>query len=285
MRWVRALRLALRSALSPTLGADPREPVLAWALRPLPWRTGRGRLVHGATALISGAAAGFLIIQHSAGSRGGPSGDTAVLAAALARMLLDTMTLLRAADRPGFELRSGRWDLLRLTDQGEGAVLRALYAAAHAGVWRLTLLMLGLQTGLLAGLALAVRTAPGERPAILALFTAATVAFGIELVLRPRAVVAIAFATSAAAPSAAGSVALGGIALVFYWAGQAAAGLIGLLAFTFIFGWFTAILSPVVFGALAATFVAVPAIAVTLFLQRVSLRRLALAVIRHDLGV
>ncbi len=285
MRWVRALPLALASALSPTLGANPREPVLAWALRLLPWRTRRGMLLHGAPALIAGIVAGVVVVQRASGPASPFPGETVLFIAVIARMLSDVMTMTRSAGRLGVEFRSGRWDMLRLTGQGEAAVLRALFVAAHAGAWRLMVMMLGLQIGLLAALGLAARPAAVERAEVWALLLLTAILLGAELALRPRAVAAMTLAASATAPRAGESVLIGGVLLVVYWVAQGVAALAGLLAFTLIFGWFSARWPPFALNALTIAFVAAPAMAVTLLAQRLALQRLVLAVVRHDSGV
>lgn len=191
------LRPALHNAFSPTLGVSLREPVLAVCLRDQTWLQ-KGRSARaGALAfafgfgLIAALAVVFPLSAYDLPL-------ALVLVITGVRVVLDTVTLARSWGRIGDEFRTGRWDLLRLTAQSEGALLRAHYAAAYASVWRLLLVALGAQTAatlvvVLSNATQIARSAQGPPFAWLAAL-AGIALFAVELMARPRALAALGLA-------------------------------------------------------------------------------------------
>lgn len=274
---------ALRRLLSPTMGINRSEPVLAWLLRGMTWlvsgrarRTGLRMLTF---SFLLGWLVGALFVSLEA---------TGWLAIALiaSRFVLDGLTMTRSWGRIGLEYRTGRWDLLRLTAQTEGAILRAHYAAAHAGVWREMLVFLGLQTGMLLALGLAGTATSIVYPAsslwVIFVSLGLIAILSFDLLLRPRALAVLGLALSASAPRAGLAAVLGGVALIGFWFAQFVALLTG-----FFFASFLAVFPPSEAGAVfISTLLAIatltPPMLVTVFVQRAALFRLAVAVAARD---
>ena len=280
------LRPALHNAFSPTLGVSLREPVLAVCLRDQTWlRKGRSARA-GALAfafgfgLIAALAVVFPLSAYDLPL-------ALVLVITGVRVVLDTVTLARSWGRIGDEFRTGRWDLLRLTAQSEGALLRAHYAAAYASVWRLLLVALGAQTAatlvvVLSNATQIARSAQGPPFAWLAAL-AGIALFAVELMARPRALAALGLALSASAPRAGSAAVLGSMALLLFWAAQAAALFTGFVLAS------TIVAFALLWGAsdqwtLLAFGVFLMPLALDWFVQRAALYRLALAVAERDLA-
>lgn len=286
---------ALRRLFSPALGVDHSEPVLAWLLRRMPWlQSERAR----AAALI------FFFIGFTASTviflalgRSLPAADVWVMLVFVGvRLLLDGLAAASAWGRLGPEYRSGRWDLLRLTAQTEGALLRAHYAAAHAGVWRMAMFGLGVQSGAALAFVTIWFATRSNYPLQFPVWAFALMLLaGWELLLRPRTLVAVGLALSATAPRAGVAALLGGAALMLFWVANLAVLIVSSLAATTVLGlitlpWqvaqsdafvalilaFSLALFGVVFGSLMI---------LDVFVQRAALFRLASAVANRDAAV
>ncbi len=287
MRFWASLQSALRNALSPTLGANTNSPVLIWALRRHAWVL-RGRV---ATVSAQAFAAGFaltIIALLLASLARWPLLDPVLLLIVALRLGLDMVALVGSWGRLGPEFASGRWDMLRLTAQTEGGMLRAHYAAAHVRVWRPVWAAIGAQAGGLAISAVWLWTQPltpiGSADTI-GIVAALALILALELLLRASAVTAIGLALSASAPRAGTAAIFGGLALMLLWFVQTAVLLLG-----FTLGSIGASLLEVLGGAFASglLLVAVPALlmmATHLFAQRAALHRLASAVAERDAAV
>ena len=275
---------ALRRLVSPTLGVNHGEPVLAWLLRDMPWLHGPGHTwrtalgVFGLSFLL-GALTGALLARSEAIA-------WIILPLIGSRFVLDGLTMTRSWGRIGLEYRTGRWDLLRLTAQTEGAILRAYYAASCAGVWREMLVFLGLQTGMLLTTTLAdVATFTGYPASalwVILVSLGAVAILGFDLLLRPRAVAALGLALAASAPRAGLAAVLGGVALIGFWFAQ----FVALLAGFFVASFLAVLPSSEVGAVFVSTLLAIatltPPLLVTLFVQRTALFRLAVAVAARD---
>lgn len=259
---------------------------MAWFVRGMPWLT-NGRAASTGALAFTGGLSGTLLAALVLNA---PPGDLPFWMIALvagSRLTLDTLAMTRSWGRIGLEYRTGRWDLLRLTAQSEGALLRAHYAAAYAGVWRPMLIALGVQTGILAALAL-IAVPPAPLPSwwmSLVGLALMTVVIGAELLVRPRALSALGLALSASAPRAGSAAVAGSTALILFWAVQLAALFTGLVAASFIGAFATLIFNEVRdWSWLALIAFALP-LAVNVFVQRAALYRLARAVAKRDAAV
>ncbi|MFN8380043.1 MAG: hypothetical protein U0452_15370 [Anaerolineae bacterium] len=273
---------ALRRLFSPTLGVARSEPVLAWMVRGIPWL----RESRATRAGVLAFSIGFGLIAALAVAFAFSATELPVallLVIAGVRVVLDTATLARSWGRVGEEYRTGRWDLLRLTAQSEGALLRAHYAAAYASVWRLLLAALGAQTAatliiMLSNFTQIARSPQSSPFAWLAAISGITL-FTVELMARPRALVALGLALSASAPRAGSAAVLGSMALLVFWAAQGAALFTGFM-----------LASAMLWGAseewtwLAFGIFLLP-LTVDWFVQRAALYRLAVAVDARDAAV
>lgn len=279
------VKRALRNLFSPTLGVDRSEPVLAWLLRAMPWlQSGRsvraGLLVFGPSLALGGILGGW-VVQADAGG-------WLLLFLIVSRIVLDGMTMARSWGRLALEYQTGRWDMLRLTAQTEGAILRAHYAAASASVWRLMLALFGLQTGALLTILLGeIISAIGYPSSLWTVFIPLDLIFvlGLDLLLRPRALAALGLALSASAPRAGMAAVLGSVALILFWFAQVMA-----LGVGFFLASFTALASrnyvlSIVVASVLGLAVLIPPLLVTLFVQRVALFRLASAVAAREAAV
>ena len=153
------------------------------------------------------------------------------------RLVLDELTMVRAWGRIGLEYRTGRWDALRLTAQTEGDLLRAHYAAAYAGVWRLMMAVLGVQTGVVVALMVFTLREPvafGSPVVPLFTLTTAGVILVLDVLMRTRALAALGLALSASAPRAGAAAVLGSLALILFWFAQMVAILTGLMLASFV---------------------------------------------------
>jgi len=266
------------------MGVNHGEPVLAWLLRGMPWsldpgRTRRTALWTFGPALLLGALAGALLVRFQALPWVG-------LFLLTARLVLDVLTMTRSWGRIGLEYRTGRWDLLRLTAQSEGAILRAHYAASHAGVWREMLVFLGLQTGALftagvANIATYATYSPTYAWVVLVLLAFITL-LSLDLLLRPRALAALGLALSASAPRAGLAAVLGGFVLMGFWFAQGVALLIGLFFASLLAVFPTEDVGAVFASTMLVIAILTPPLFVTLLVQRMALFRLAVAVAARD---
>jgi len=265
------------------MGVNRREPVLAWLLRGQLWltrgsaaRVGRLSFI---LALLLGALAGAVALRVQV--------EGALILLVLgSRIVLDGLAMARSWGRIGLEYQTGRWDVLRLTSQSEGAILRAHYAAAYAGVWRPLLIVLGIQSGVLLTMSAVAVARIALHPAALISMALVSLAFiailNLDLLWRPRALTALGLALSASVPRAGMAVVAGGIALIGYWFAQLAALGTGsvLTSFLAIFSMDEA--SAVTMSLLMGSFAFVLPLLVTVFVQRAALFRLAAAVAARD---
>jgi hypothetical protein len=260
------LRTAPRSLFSPTLGADPHEPVLAWSLRSLPWLT-RGRAArHGVLVFVGGGLASAALLLATGGS--GMAVSLALLLPVALRLVLDELTMVRAWGRIGLEYRTGRWDALRLT-----------------GVWRLMMAVLGVQTGVVVSLLVfTLREPAASGSPIVPLFTLTTagVILVLDVLMRTRALAALGLALSASAPRAGAAAVLGSLALILFWFAQMVAILTGLMLASFVAAFASLLIFDSFDWSTLALLALVLPLAVDVLVQRSALYRLALAVAERD---
>ncbi|HYO88221.1 MAG TPA: hypothetical protein VER79_06200 [Candidatus Limnocylindrales bacterium] len=286
MQFWATLQSGLHRLSSPTLGADPADPVLAYVLRRQPWARRPGAWKQGALAFAVAAVVTVALLAFAA-LAGRALIDPVLLLIVALRLGFDLMALLDTLGRLGPEFASGRWDALRLTAQTEGVMLRAQDAAAQARIWRPLWAALGAQTCglLLAGAWLSVQPLAGDAAGTLVSAAILALLLALELLLRVRAVHAVGLALSASAPRAGIAALFGALALLPIWLVQLAILLLGLMAAAASASLLDASVGDVVSGLLLLALPLLLVMASHGFVRQAALHRLANAVAERDLTV
>lgn len=276
-------RVFLRNALSPVLGVNCADPVLTWALRRQMWALDRGAWKHGAAAFFAGALP-LAALLGAASALGWRPFDWALLLIVVLRPIADMLALAGSWGQISSEFRSGRWDMIRLTTQTEGGMLRAHEAAVHARLWRPLWAALGAQTAslLIAALWLSSQPLAGEMALNMSIATLLASLLASELLMRVRAAATVGLALSAASPRAGTAVVFGGLVLLLLWLVQGAVLIFGLMFASLGTGLISLIIGELSSVAFILLFPALWLLAVHHFVRRVALHSLANAVIRRD---